>query len=104
MQHIVQIAFDFDDDSVKKKVEDGCVDSIYKELKQDVIDGLYEKRWGDKHANVNNGLQSWVIQEVYEILTENKEHICELAAHEIVQSMNKSTKWKDKIIENLKEG
>lgn len=105
MQHVVNIAFDFDDDRVKKIVENGCVEKINKELKQDVIDAIYKHDgWGsNSHGDPRHGLQDWVKEIVADILKENREEICKLAAHEIVQSMNKSSKWKNMIVEEVKK-
>lgn len=106
MQHVVQIAFDFDDAQVKKIVEKGCVDTINTELKQYVIDELFEKGWGsgwNKHGDPSRGFQDWVKDEVRDVLKENREYICQLAAKELATSMNKNPKWKEKIVEEVKK-
>lgn len=106
MQHVVQIAFDFDDNQIKKIVEEGCVETINNELKQYVIDELFEKEWGSgwkKHGDPNRGFQDWVKDEVRDVLKENREYICQLAAKELASSMNKNPKWKEKIVEEVKK-
>ena len=106
MELVVQIAFDFDDQRVKDIVEKGCVDHINKKLEQHVIDGLFNKEWGggwDKHGDPNRGFQEWVKDAVKDVLNENRDAICKLAAHELAQSMNKSSKWKEKIVEEVKK-
>lgn len=106
MQHVVQIAFDFDDQRVKDIVEKGCVETINKELKQHVIDGLFAKEWGsgwNKHGDPSRGFQDWVKDEVRDVLKENREYICQLAAKELAASMNKNPKWKEKIVKEVTE-
>jgi hypothetical protein len=106
MEHVVQIAFDFDDQRVKDIVEKGCVDQINKELKQHVIDGLFKQEWGsswNKHGDPNRGFQDWVEDAVKDVLNENRDTICKLAAHELAQSISKSSKWKEKIVEEVKK-
>ncbi len=107
MQHVVQIAFDFDDQRVKDIVEKSCVDHINNELKQSVIDGIFNKGWGSgytKHGDPDRGFQDWVKDEVRNVLSENREYICQLAAKQLVESMNKSPKWKEKIVEEVRKG
>ena len=107
MQHAVQIAFDFDDQRVKDTVEKGCVDHINKELKQYVVDALFEKSFSSgyvRHGDPNRGFQDWVKDEVRDVLYENREYICQLAAKQIVESMNKNSKWKEKIVEEVRKG
>ena len=106
MEHVVQIAFDFDDQRVKDIVEKGCVDHINKTLEQYVIDELFAKGWGSgytRHGDPNRGFQDWVKNAVKDVLNENRDAICKLAAHELAQSMNKSSKWKEKIVEEVKK-
>lgn len=106
MEHVVQIAFDFDDQRVKDIVEKGCVDQINKELKQYVIDELFKKELGsgwNKHGDPDRGFQEWVKDVVRDTLNENRDVICQMAAHELAQSMNKSSKWKEKIVEEVKK-
>lgn len=105
MQHVVQIAFDFDDDRVKKILEDNTVDKIQKDIREAVIDQLFEKRWGNKHASPESDpLQEWVTRMVRETMFENREYICQLAAKELATSMNKNPKWKEKIAEEVRKG
>ncbi len=107
MEHVVQIAFDFDDQRVKDIVEKGCVDYINKKLEQYVIDELFAQEWGPdwkkKHGDPDQGFQNWVKDAVKDVLNENRETICKLAAHELAQSISKSSKWKEKIVEEVKK-
>ena len=106
MQHVVNIAFDFDDEQVKKILEDTTVNKVQKDIKQAIIDELFEKRdWGrGSHADPERDpLQEWVRDYIKELVSEHKEDICRAAANEIAESMSKSKKWKELIVEVIKE-
>ena len=104
MKHVVNIAFDFDDARVRQVLENSCVDHVEAYLKQAVIDDVFEKRgWGrDTHADpTTDPLKMWVREMIKEMLQDMKEDICRAAAKDIVESMNKSSKWKEKIVEEV---
>lgn len=106
MQHVVNIAFDFDDDRIKKVLEDTTVERVQKDIRQAVIDKVFSKSgWNlNSHADPSRDpLQEWVKREVINLLSDNKEYICKLAAKELAQSMAKSSKWKNMIVEEVKE-
>lgn len=105
MQHVVNIAFDFDDERIKKVLEDTTVERVQKDIRQAVIDKIFSKSaWGmGSHADPSKDqLQEWVKREVINLLSDNKEYICKLAAKELAQSMAKSPKWKNMIVEEVK--
>ncbi len=105
MQHVVNVAFDFDDDRVKKILEDTTVEKVQKDIKQAIIDEVFEKSdWGrGSHANPENDpLSAWVTRYIKELIGEYKEDIIKQAGKEIAQSMMKSSKWKQMVIEETK--
>ena len=102
MQHIVNIAFDFDDERVKKILEDTTVDKVQKDIREAVIDQLFEKRWSNKHAKPETDpLREWVTRMVRETLFENRDYICQLAAKELAESMKRSQKWQGVIASQM---
>lgn len=109
MQHVVNIAFEFDDERIKKTLEDTTVEKVQKDIRQAVIDEVFSKSWSGSgwgrnlHADPSKDpLQEWVKREVINLLSDNKEYICKLAAKELAQSMGKSAKWKNMIVEEVK--
>ena len=105
MQHIVNIAFDFEDERLVKILEDTTVERVQKDIRQAVVDKVFSKSgWGmNSHADPSKDqLQEWVKREVINLLSDNKEYICKLAAKELAQSMAKSPKWKNMIVEEVK--
>ena len=106
MQHVVNIAFDFDDERVKKILEDTTVDKVQKDIKQAIIDELFEKRVWERNSHADpekDPLSGWARDYIRELITEYKEDICRAAANEIAESMSKSKKWKELIVEVIKE-
>ena len=104
MKHVVSISFDFEDERVRKILSETVEEHVKSSIKQDVIDGIFEKSsWGkDSHADpTHDPLKFWVREMVKEMLYENREDICRMAAKDIVESMNKSPKWKQKILEEV---
>ena len=107
MQHVVQIAFDFDDERVKKILEETTVDEIQKDIRQAIIDDLFEKSaWGrNSHADPEKDpLREWVKNMVRETLLENRDYICQLAAKELAEKFSKSNTFREKVaVQMLKE-
>lgn len=106
MEHIIHVAFNFDDDAVKKRLEETVERDVKNDIKQDIVDQIFEKQgWGrNAHSDPKTcPLDDWIRDYIREIISEYKEDICRAAAHEIVESMSKSKKWKELIVEAVKE-
>ena len=104
MKHVVNIAFDFEDSRVRQHLEETVEEQVKNELKQAVIDSIFQKRdWGrNSHADpANDQLKYWVQEMVKDIIAEHKDDICREAAKMIVESMNKNPKWKQKVLEEV---
>lgn len=107
MQHVIQVAFDFDDARIAQIVEKTGAEKVREELKQMVIDELFAKtyRWGSNgHGIPENGFNDWVKDEVRSILEENKADICKLAAQYLAESMRKTKKYQEMVMEEVKNG
>lgn len=46
MQHIVQIAFDFDDEKVAESIEKNVEDTVIKNIVGEIKDKYFAKKWG----------------------------------------------------------
>ena len=98
MKHIVNIAFDFDDERVQKILEETAEVKILKDIRQSVMDNIFEKSgWGrDTHADpTKDPIKFWVKDMVKDVLMECKEDICKQAAIELADSMKRSKKWRE---------
>lgn len=105
MQHIVNVAFDFDDERVKKILEETTVDKIQKEIKQAILDEIFEKQWGNKHAVPDRDpFREWVRQYIKDLIAEYKDDICKHTAKELVEKFSKSNSFREKVaVQMLKE-
>lgn len=104
MQHILNIAFDFDDDRVRtiaeKRIEQD-MDSIIKEIILDHIApesynnyrGQTDRNWEVFNRKVNDRIDA--------ILDEHKQEVIELAATKLADSFKRTKVWKEKASEAL---
>lgn len=104
MQHILNIAFEFDDDKVKEIAEKTIekeMDTIIKGIILDKIapegysyyGGRKERNWESFNNNVNS--------RVDEILNGHKEEIIDRAADKLVESVKRTKAWREKYKEKL---
>lgn len=100
MEHVLNIAFDFDDDKVRKiaehKVENEMENIIRSIVTDQIAPGKYdyytrrtEPNWDRFNGKVDNA--------VTEFLKENKEMILERAAYKIAESLKRTKAWKEKV-------
>ncbi len=109
MQHIVQIAFDFDDSKIQEICESSCVKNVEDSVKQAVLDKLlqatpsYMGGSRDGHATIKDPLKGWVYDEVAKHLNEWKDDIIAKAASELAEHMSRSKTVREAFAEQLKE-
>lgn len=104
MKHVVSIAFDFEDERVRKILSETVEQTVIRDIKQDVVDDIFEKRgWGmNGHADSKNDpIQYWVREMVKGMLEEVKEDICKQAAVEVAERLCRSPKWRQKLAEEV---
>lgn len=107
MQHVIQVAFDFDDNRIAQIVEKAGAEKVQEELKQMVIDELFAETYGwgsNGHGNPKNGFNDWVKDEVKSVLEENKADICKLAAQYLAEGMKRTKKYQEMVMEEFKNG
>ena len=107
-QHVVSVAFDFDDAKVKDILEQSCVRHVEEELHQTVLKKLVVPRMGtfrdpNPKAEPSDPLQGWVINQVRINLDEWKDDICRQAGKILAESMMRSKPSREKILEIMKE-
>lgn len=47
MQHIVQIAFDFDDEKVTRSIEKNVEDTVIKKIEDEIKNNYFAHKWGN---------------------------------------------------------
>lgn len=100
MQHIVNVAFDFDDkrvtDSIESQVHKEVVDNITEEVKK----VIFEKKWGyDKPYDESNPspLKQIVEDRVSEMLIENKDFIIDGAIKSLADKLARTKQVKEAV-------
>lgn len=105
MQHIVNVAFDFDDkkitDSIENQVHKEVVDNITEEVKKII----FEKKWRyNKPYDEDNPspLRKIVESRVSEMLQENKDIIIEGAIKSLADKLSRTKQVRDAVGELVK--
>lgn len=100
MQHIVNVAFDFDDkkvtDSIESQVHKEVVDNITEEVKNII----YEKKWGyGKSYDKNNPapLKRLIEDRISEMLEENKDIIIDGAIKLLADKLARTKQVKEAV-------
>ena len=104
--HIVNIAFDFDDDKVRKTLEESAEKKVIDNLLTDIKKAICSKSdnyWGYNakvsDENFESGLRAIVYDEIDKVLLDNKDKIIELTADKLAERLSK-TKAAKELIKN----
>lgn len=105
MQHVVTVAFDFDDKTVQKIVESGAEKKIVEEIKDMLLQKIYRSRsWGNKKIDPDyDPFSEWTESIIRDLFNENREEIMNRAAKLVADSVKKSKYYKDGIADICKE-
>lgn len=102
--HIVNVAFDFDDDKVRKTLEESAEKKVIDNLLTDIKKAICtkSKNYYGYYSNVDvtdenftNGLKAIVYDEVDKVLLDNKDAIIELAADKLADKLSKTKAAKE---------
>lgn len=104
MQHIINVAFDFDDkritESIEEQVHKQVVDNITNEVKKIIFKTNY---YNVINENDSEPLKKMVELHIKEILNDNKDEIIEMAANKLVNSLKRSKDVKEAVGQVLEE-
>lgn len=105
MQHVITVAFDFDDKTIQKIVESGAEKKIVEEIKDMLLQKIYKSRgWGSRKIDPGDDpLSDWTESIVRDLFNENKEEIMDRAAKLVADSVKKSKYYKEGIGDICKE-
>lgn len=105
MEHILNIAFDFDDEKVKKTAEDAVNNEMTKIVKEIVTDKIapMSSGWYGRQERDWKNLWDKVDSAISEMLAEHREEIIEKAADKLVKSAKSTKAWKEKFAEIMEE-
>lgn len=97
MQHIIQFAFDFEDDKVRQSIEKNIENQIVTDIQKRIEKGYFEARWGEKPV------EGMVSESVKKIMSENKEKIIQTAARMLCERLVRRKGFADQVLEEMKE-
>lgn len=105
MEHIVQIAFDFDDERVRQTIENTVKKEVIDGIQTDITEALLHNfgSWnGAWNRSKENALVDLMRERTDEFLKENKDVILEAAAKNLSERLARSKKGKE-LLEGLEK-
>lgn len=105
MEHIVQIAFDFDDERVRQTIENTVKKEVIDGIQTDITEALLHNfgSWnGTWDRSKENALVDLMRERTDEFLKENKDVILEAAAKNLSERLARSKKGKE-LLEGLEK-
>lgn len=81
MEHIVQIAINFDDHRITEIVEQTAAKEIIAGIEQKVCDRMYNGSYYGGKCSAKNGFNNWMDGKVEEFMEAHKQEIIEMAGH-----------------------
>lgn len=105
MEHIVQIAFDFDDERVRQTIENTVKKEVINGIQMDITKALLHNfgSWnGAWDRSKENALVDLMRERTDEFLKENKDVILEAAAKNLSERLARSKKGKE-LLEGLEK-
>ena len=104
MQHIVQIAFDFDDARVTEKIENQASQQIIDKITKDIEQKMFASPgWGLEPDPKRDDLKNWVKDIIHEEFINYKDEIITKAVKELVDSTKRTKAFKEKLNTEMKE-
>ena len=104
MQHVVNIAFDFDDEKVTKIAEaaiENDINSIIEKIIKDYLAPEHYTYWDNKTTRSWEGLSKKIDARIDAMLDKHKDEIIEMASDKLVESYRRTKAWKDKVNQKL---
>jgi hypothetical protein len=106
MQHIINIAFDFDDDAVRKTAQKAVENDLDNRINNLILDHIapfsYGNPWNNGKRERNwSSLDSKVEAKIQDFLAEHKEEIIDRASDKLIKSLQRTKAWKEKYSETI---
>lgn len=102
MEHIVQIAFDFDDERVRQTIENTVKKEVIDGIQADITKALLRNFGSSWNCTKENALVDLMRERTDDFLKENKDVILEAAAKNLSERLAKSKKGKE-LLEGLEK-
>lgn len=106
MQHVINIAFDFDDEKVTKIAEsaiDNDINSIIEKIITDYLapEKTYYYGWDKKTERSWKALSDKIDARIDAMINKHKDEIIEMASDKLVKSYRRTKAWKDRTSQKL---
>lgn len=101
MEHIVQIAFDFDDERVRQTIENTVKKEVIDGIQTDITKALL-RNFGSWNSSKESALVDLMRERTDDFLKENKDVILEAAAKNLSERLARSKKGKE-LLEGLEK-
>lgn len=97
MQHIIQFAFDFEDDRIRKSIEQNIENQIVSNIESQLNKQYFEVRWGEKPV------ENMISESVKKIMSENKDKIIQTTATMLYERLIRRKGFAESVLEEMKE-
>ena len=106
MQHVLNIAFDFDDEKVTKIAESAIENDINSIIEKIILDYLapeksYYYGFEKKTERSWKGLSNKINERIDAMLNKHKDEIIEMASDKLVESYRRTKAWKERTSQKL---
>lgn len=99
MQHILQIAFDFDDEKITRSIEENVEKEVIKNITGEVKREFIEKRYGNE-----SGLKDVVASIVKDVIETKKDDIIKMASQMLCDKLFRTKAVKEAALEAVLNG
>lgn len=89
MQHIIQFAFDFEDDKVRKSIERNIENQIISDIKKQIEKEYFEYRYGP------NPLNQIIREVVKDLIEQHEQEIIESVKNNITKRLSAKKSFKE---------
>lgn len=106
MEHIVNIAFDFDDETVKRKIEETAERQVIDKITGDIKEVICARKYyngGPIDPKDLTPLRNMVHAEVERMVSTYKDEIIEMAADKLCESLKRTKQVKEYVAARLEE-
>lgn len=95
MQHIINVAFDFNDEAVAKKIEENAERVVLGEIREQIEKYLFNN---SKYYHLDKNRIEVISQGILEkLMEENKDRIIDLAVEKLAERLSRTKAAREKI-------
>ena len=96
-QHIINVAFDFDDNKVRKILEESAYNAVIQSIKEDVMSAVIDNPYRKSEGVYKEKLRYMVQDSIDSVLEDYKPEIINAAAEKLAEKFCRTKAFKDKM-------